>query len=1004
MEGVRQQRKPYREDGDGSDAALGQELAALNERLDDLTRHIEHLTQTALGRRFPAAWPGGPSSDRVAEALARLDRRLDQVIDEGRAFPHQQDCRAGAVPPGQPDPTPSQKSAEWGLQIAARQRALDGDISSEPAAETAAPQPPVPDLKGVEQQLRHITDQIDSLQQPYEEGLVALRNDLAEVNRTVSEVVPRQSIEAIERQVRSLAERIDGIGAPGPAAGDPMALKELEEAVASLRAVMSNVASEGTVVQLAAEVRGLASGYERAVAASGGGSITILDDRIAKLSQKLDATDSRLGHLGTLERGMAELLALVEEMRGAPRGSPTAPVAEAVTIDAPTSMSSAKEAVSEAPSRSPADQRAMSGVEVPAREVASEPEIPLSVAPPAASPLDFIPADSQPLLPQPAGSPAPSMPFDLSSAAAEQSTSVRASPFDLMPAEPEQILPGPLPAVSPASSLDLIPAAPEQGTLEASAPPTSPSPALLVPSTPEPPTTTLPAASPDALKSEVKPNGRARLEPRRPIDPNLPPDTPIEPGAGVPRLRTGSAAARIAASEAILGGARPAVETGGKSAAIAAARNAARAAALESSGKAPRSTVSGPLHLFDWFKKARNAQALPVSPTPDAPSSPAGPESVSGAGIEQPAAPGNGFLQRLKKVLVAASVAIIVVSAAQIAMELLLPSDRSESVLTTPQDAPVSAAPARPRPTADIMPPVTPAPQPMTDTTGAIDRQPPFISPADATAPDVPATIPGPIAPEFAPTAADNIIMHPPLPRPAPTGSSAAASEAKVAALQAGIAAHDPAAEYEMGARYAEGRGVPQDLQEAARWFERAANAGFAPAQFRLAGLNEKGEGVKKDTQAARRLYLSAADKGHAKAMHNLAVLYAEGIDGKPDYKAAAQWFRKAASYGITDSQYNLAILYARGIGVEVNLAESYKWFALAALRGDEDAAKKRDEVAARLNPQILMAAKLAVQTFAAEREPEEAVSLRVPPDGWDRAPQQPPAKARSRAAASPTR
>ena len=42
------------------------------------------------------------------------------------------------------------------------------------------------------------------------------------------------------------------------------------------------------------------------------------------------------------------------------------------------------------------------------------------------------------------------------------------------------------------------------------------------------------------------------------------------------------------------------------------------------------------------------------------------------------------------------------------------------------------------------------------------------------------------------------------------------------------------------------------------------------------------------------------------------------------------------------------AILYARGIGIEQNLAESYKWFALAANTGDQDAARKRDEVAGR--------------------------------------------------------
>ena len=31
------------------------------------------------------------------------------------------------------------------------------------------------------------------------------------------------------------------------------------------------------------------------------------------------------------------------------------------------------------------------------------------------------------------------------------------------------------------------------------------------------------------------------------------------------------------------------------------------------------------------------------------------------------------------------------------------------------------------------------------------------------------------------------------------------------------------------------------------------------------------------------------------------------------------------------------------------------------------------------------MAAKLAVQTFIAQREPEEATSLKTPPGGWDR-------------------
>ena len=40
-----------------------------------------------------------------------------------------------------------------------------------------------------------------------------------------------------------------------------------------------------------------------------------LEDRIAKLSEKLDASDSRLGHLEAIERGLADLLVYLEEMR-----------------------------------------------------------------------------------------------------------------------------------------------------------------------------------------------------------------------------------------------------------------------------------------------------------------------------------------------------------------------------------------------------------------------------------------------------------------------------------------------------------------------------------------------------------------------------------------------------------------------------------------------------------------------------------------------------------------
>jgi localization factor PodJL len=220
--------------------------------------------------------------------------------------------------------------------------------------------------------------------------------------------------------------------------------------------------------------------------------------------------------------------------------------------------------------------------------------------------------------------------------------------------------------------------------------------------------------------------------------------------------------------------------------------------------------------------------------------------------------------------------------------------------------------------------------------------------------------------------------------------------------LRSAAAAGDPTAAFEIAARFAAGRGVPTNSEEAAHWFERAASKGLAPAQFRYASMLEKGIGVKKDLNKARQLYIAAAAQGNAKAMHNLAVLFAEGIDGKPDYPSAAKWFRKAADRGISDSQYNLGVLTARGLGVESEMADSYKWFALAAAHGDHEAAKKRDEVAARLGATALAAAKQAVATFKPMPQPEAAVKVPSPPGGWDHAKTAPASKSRPQSTGGP--
>ena len=79
--------------------------------------------------------------------------------------------------------------------------------------------------------------------------------------------------------------------------------------------------------------------------------------------------------------------------------------------------------------------------------------------------------------------------------------------------------------------------------------------------------------------------------------------------------------------------------------------------------------------------------------------------------------------------------------------------------------------------------------------------------------------------------------------------------------------------------------------------------------------LHASGEGVTQDIAEAIRYYNLAADQGHAGAQSNLGVVYANGIGVAQDYAAAVKFFKLAAAQGHTDAQSNLGLMYASGEG-----------------------------------------------------------------------------------------
>ena len=62
---------------------------------------------------------------------------------------------------------------------------------------------------------------------------------------------------------------------------------------------------------------------------------------------------------------------------------------------------------------------------------------------------------------------------------------------------------------------------------------------------------------------------------------------------------------------------------------------------------------------------------------------------------------------------------------------------------------------------------------------------------------------------------------------------------------------------------YDRGRGVPQDYKLAFKWFTKAAEQGYASAQFNLGSMYNQGDGVPQDDKMAFKWYTKAAEQGY---------------------------------------------------------------------------------------------------------------------------------------------
>jgi TPR repeat protein len=182
--------------------------------------------------------------------------------------------------------------------------------------------------------------------------------------------------------------------------------------------------------------------------------------------------------------------------------------------------------------------------------------------------------------------------------------------------------------------------------------------------------------------------------------------------------------------------------------------------------------------------------------------------------------------------------------------------------------------------------------------------------------------------------------------------------------LEAKAKSGDSRAQFELGQLCEKAK--PERLEEAVKWYQLAAQKGYAPAED---GLGSRyimgGGGLSRNPQLALAWFRKAAEQGYAQAEFNIGETYYGEVD-PPNYKEAIKWYQKAcnqnlasayvalgalyddgaaprnpkmavallrkgAELGDMDGQFRLAEHYLKGTGVRKDRSEAASWYRKSA-------------------------------------------------------------------------
>jgi localization factor PodJL len=336
-------------------APAGDEFGDIHARLDALSRQLEHVA------REDAPLRGAPMPPRSAWRESNRAARNQDLTDRAPAEPPvqlrdlQMQLRRITARLETLRPSPAFDSVVAGFRsdLAEIRRQLT----------EALPRKAVEALCAEVETLARRIDQSRG-RSADADAIAGIERGVAEMREALRRMATAEKLTGFDEALGMLAQKLDLI----IAREDPAALEQLETAIGALRGVVAHVASNDALNKVAEDVRvlgakidtlakGAASGHAVAalasridalaeamnastaagqavprelekllagvlekfealrLAAADPSAVRRVEERIAELFGRLDATDGRLAKLGVIERGLADLLAHAESLR-----------------------------------------------------------------------------------------------------------------------------------------------------------------------------------------------------------------------------------------------------------------------------------------------------------------------------------------------------------------------------------------------------------------------------------------------------------------------------------------------------------------------------------------------------------------------------------------------------------------------------------------------------------------------------------------------------------------